>query len=262
MHILFVNILTCLLNRHSDKFYKVLASPILTPLPVNVKLSSPNKHSNSPNQLSTPPTINLYSISAKSNPAENSMNVTALSLLINCCSDEDPSTRKFACFAVGNAAFHNNTLYSQLSSSVVLLLRCLDDADDKTRANAAGAIGNLVRNAVSNDVANSDSASKGKVTQNDNYSPVPSSYGNSNVNTAVGTPQTDRVSLPGNDSPSNINYATPNILRGTNNRISRGFNDMALYDIISQENVIEKLMNLIYYDPDIATKVRVHVIFK
>ncbi|MBL1981130.1 hypothetical protein ELI71_32465, partial [Klebsiella pneumoniae] len=32
--------------------------------------------------------------------------------LMQCCKDDDPSTRKFACFAVGNAGFYNNRLYS------------------------------------------------------------------------------------------------------------------------------------------------------
>jgi len=31
-----------------------------------------------------------------------------LARLMNCCKDSDPSTRKFACFALGNAAFHSD----------------------------------------------------------------------------------------------------------------------------------------------------------
>jgi fused-like protein len=70
-----------------------------------------------------------------------------LMLLTACCADEDPSTRKFACFAVGNAAFHSEELYAPLSCSIPLLVLAAEgEADEKTRANAAGAIGNLVRN--------------------------------------------------------------------------------------------------------------------
>ena len=88
---------------------------------------------------------------------------TLLSRLIGRCADPDPSTRKFACFAVGNAAFHGSLLYPHLDGSVphlVAALRNNDDdddhhdgggtgrggGDDKCRANAAGALGNLVRN--------------------------------------------------------------------------------------------------------------------
>ena len=70
-----------------------------------------------------------------------------LVLLTHCCADEDPSTRKFACFAVGNAAFHSGELYSFLFCSIPLLaLAAESELDGKSRANAAGAIGNLVRN--------------------------------------------------------------------------------------------------------------------
>lgn len=69
-----------------------------------------------------------------------------LSILISCCADADDATRKFACFAIGNSAFHSNLLYPQLSDAIPLLLSALDDNDEKTRANAAGALGNLVRN--------------------------------------------------------------------------------------------------------------------
>jgi len=65
---------------------------------------------------------------------------------VACCSDSDPSTRKFACFAIGNAAFHNPSLYKILASAVRPLTSALSDVDDKTRANAAGALGNLARN--------------------------------------------------------------------------------------------------------------------
>jgi fused-like protein len=66
--------------------------------------------------------------------------------LIKSCSDDDANVRKFACFAIGNAAFHSDELYEALRPSVVALREALRDPDDKTRANAAGALGNLCRN--------------------------------------------------------------------------------------------------------------------
>ena len=71
---------------------------------------------------------------------------TLLCRLVTCCGDSDVATRKFACFAVGNAAFHSSELYPHLAPSVPLLVAALGDSDEKTRANAAGALGNLVRN--------------------------------------------------------------------------------------------------------------------
>jgi fused-like protein len=71
---------------------------------------------------------------------------SVLAILISRCADDDAATRKFACFAVGNAAFHSSELYAHLSPSIVPLGIAMDDSDEKTRANAAGAIGNLVRN--------------------------------------------------------------------------------------------------------------------
>jgi fused-like protein len=67
-------------------------------------------------------------------------------VLIDRCCDEDRTTRKFACFAIGNAGFHNDSLYEPLRVAVAPLVALLDDAEEKTRANAAGALGNLVRN--------------------------------------------------------------------------------------------------------------------
>lgn len=57
-----------------------------------------------------------------------------------------PACRKFACFAIGNAAFHNASLYEALAPAVGPLVALLRDDEEKTRANAAGALGNLVRN--------------------------------------------------------------------------------------------------------------------
>uniref|UniRef100_A0A7S2SL55 non-specific serine/threonine protein kinase n=1 Tax=Mucochytrium quahogii TaxID=96639 RepID=A0A7S2SL55_9STRA len=66
--------------------------------------------------------------------------------LIARCEDNDPETRKLACFAIGNAAYHSDMLYPNLAPAVPLLAVLLGDKEKKTRANAAGAIGNLVRN--------------------------------------------------------------------------------------------------------------------
>ena len=65
---------------------------------------------------------------------------------IQCCKDVDKNVRKFACFAVGNAGFHNDRLYEHLRPCVPLLVDLLRDSEEKTRANAAGALGNFVRN--------------------------------------------------------------------------------------------------------------------
>ena len=62
--------------------------------------------------------------------------------------DPDTNTRKFACFAVGNAGFHNDSIYENLRPCVPLLVKLLKDPEEKTRANAAGALGNFVRNSV------------------------------------------------------------------------------------------------------------------
>ena len=71
---------------------------------------------------------------------------TIAAVVVDCCGDSDPATRKFACFAVGNAAFHDASLYALLSPAIPALKRALHDVDDKTRANASGALGNLGRN--------------------------------------------------------------------------------------------------------------------
>jgi len=65
---------------------------------------------------------------------------------IKCCNDSDKNTRKFACFAVGNAGFHNDKLYEYLRPVVPVLVKLLKDSEEKTRANSAGALGNFVRN--------------------------------------------------------------------------------------------------------------------
>ena len=62
------------------------------------------------------------------------------------CVDPDAATRKFACFALGNAGFHGDALYGDLRAAVGPLTRSTRDGEEKTRANAAAALGNLVRN--------------------------------------------------------------------------------------------------------------------
>ncbi|CUG89286.1 protein kinase, putative [Bodo saltans] len=62
------------------------------------------------------------------------------------CTDEDAATQKFAAFAVGNAAFHSEQLYSHLKGAIPALVLLLGSQDEKTRQNAAGAISNFVRN--------------------------------------------------------------------------------------------------------------------
>ncbi len=58
--------------------------------------------------------------------------------LISRLEDEDTTARKFACFAIGNAAFHGNELYEDLRPSIPAIISLLEDSDEKTRANAAG----------------------------------------------------------------------------------------------------------------------------
>ena len=69
-----------------------------------------------------------------------------MAALIALCADSDRAVRKFACFAIGNAGFHDASLYPALRPAVPPLVGLLRDEEDRTRANAAGALGNLVRN--------------------------------------------------------------------------------------------------------------------
>jgi hypothetical protein len=89
--------------------------------------------------------------------ASASISTSVVAMLVECLGDEDASVRKFAAFAIGNAAFHSAALYPHLADSVLPLSRLLSQSrprgqqadeveDDKTKANAAGALGNLVRN--------------------------------------------------------------------------------------------------------------------
>ena len=72
-----------------------------------------------------------------------------VAILAERCADRDGPTRKFAAFAVGNAAFHSSALYAELAAAIPALVHRLRDDDARARANAAGALGNLARNADS-----------------------------------------------------------------------------------------------------------------
>lgn len=65
--------------------------------------------------------------------------------LLKCCYDTDKNTRKFACFAIGNAAFLNEKLYEHFRPIIPRMVELLQDPEDNTRANSAGALGNFVR---------------------------------------------------------------------------------------------------------------------
>ncbi|KAM7446259.1 Serine/threonine-protein kinase 36 [Porites harrisoni] len=68
-----------------------------------------------------------------------------LSSLLSCLKSDDSNVRKTASFAIGNAAYHSDSLYPALSPAVPLLVDLLTDSLARTRANAAGALGNMVR---------------------------------------------------------------------------------------------------------------------
>ncbi|XP_052801977.1 serine/threonine-protein kinase 36-like isoform X1 [Mya arenaria] len=63
--------------------------------------------------------------------------------LLACLKDEDQNVRKGASYAVGNAAFHSDSLYVKLKPAVPQLVELLKDPVSKTRINAACALGNL-----------------------------------------------------------------------------------------------------------------------
>ena len=70
-----------------------------------------------------------------------------LEALIGQLSDRNAATRKFACFGIGNAAFHNAQLYSDLAPALPKLVAIVaEKGDEKIQTNAVGAIGNLLRN--------------------------------------------------------------------------------------------------------------------
>ncbi|KAH7469282.1 Serine/threonine-protein kinase TIO [Phytophthora ramorum] len=79
-------------------------------------------------------------------PLESGKPDTILSGIIRGLSDSDNYVRRFACFAIGNVAFHNGDLYDALRPAIPYLVQNLHNDEDKTRSNAGGALGNLVRN--------------------------------------------------------------------------------------------------------------------
>ena len=48
--------------------------------------------------------------------------------------------------AIGNASFHDDSLYEALKPALPILVSLLKDPEEKTRSNAAAALGNLARN--------------------------------------------------------------------------------------------------------------------
>lgn len=99
------------LCRHSSKFYPILATQITNPqIRQRIKIRSDSS---------------LLPISSSA--------TSLIHYLVYCCDDIDQTTRKFACFAVGNAAFHNGELYKLLSLSISPLAKALTESDDKTR---------------------------------------------------------------------------------------------------------------------------------
>lgn len=64
------------------------------------------------------------------------------------CEDEDKTIKKYACVAIGNASFHDDTLYEALRPAIPILVNLLKDTEEKTRSNAAAALGNLARNSA------------------------------------------------------------------------------------------------------------------
>lgn len=50
--------------------------------------------------------------------------------------------------ALGNASFHDDSLYEPLRPSIPILVGLLKDSEEKTRSNAAAALGNLARNSA------------------------------------------------------------------------------------------------------------------
>lgn len=124
------------LCRHATIFYTTfLQEPVETPLTV----SHP---SGNDGFVRAPAATAVNGARGRSRTSSGSV----VDLLVKLCADPDSAVRKFACFAVGNAAFHSDELYTHLAPVVASIVTALGDPDDKTRANAAGALGNLVRN--------------------------------------------------------------------------------------------------------------------
>ncbi|CEG42671.1 ulk fused protein kinase [Plasmopara halstedii] len=79
-------------------------------------------------------------------PTNGDSSNTILAGTIRGLLDPDNYVRRFACFAIGNAAFHSGELYNALRPTIPLLIQNLHNDEEKTRSNAGGALGNLVRN--------------------------------------------------------------------------------------------------------------------
>jgi len=136
------------LARHSDHYHEIL-NDVLSPekLAKILLCGSSTARAKGCNFIGNRcrHSARFYTALATNISSEGSI-TTIASLVVNCCSDSDPMTRKFACFAIGNAAFHNPNLYQLLAPAIRPLKLALHDKDDKTRANSAGALGNLARN--------------------------------------------------------------------------------------------------------------------
>lgn len=85
-------------------------------------------------------------ISTRSPALSNNDDHSLADFMVRALDDNDKSVRRFACFAIGNASFHDASLYQYLRLAIPGLLTNADQADAKTRSNAGGALGNLVRN--------------------------------------------------------------------------------------------------------------------
>nr|CCA20871.1 protein kinase putative [Albugo laibachii Nc14] len=85
-------------------------------------------------------------LSTRCSDNANNNDHSLLDFMVEALDDKDKTARRFACFAIGNASFHDASLYTYLRPAIPGLLRNADRADAKTRSNASGALGNLVRN--------------------------------------------------------------------------------------------------------------------
>ena len=63
---------------------------------------------------------------------------------------------------MGNAGFHDSSLYEALKPAIPVLVELLKDPEEKTRSNAAAALGNFVRNSAQLDL---DFIQKGAIAQ-------------------------------------------------------------------------------------------------
>jgi len=75
-----------------------------------------------------------------------------LNQCIQLCEDQDKTVKKFACVVLGNASFHDDSLYEALRPTIPILINLIKDSEEKTRSNAAAALGNLARNSQTLDI--------------------------------------------------------------------------------------------------------------